>query len=114
MGKSRDRGIASHLGLEEVSQSRTVRAAKRFADVIVPPLRWIVKRLPWVHFRIGETLSGRLGKVYSLLEKKQFADAFRVSQEGLARCDAPDRRGVFKEMPEFFWWHVFDCYAHGA
>jgi len=39
-----------------------------------------VKRLSWVHSRIGESFSGRLGKVYSLLEKKQFADAFRVSQ----------------------------------
>ena len=114
MDKPGGPGMPSHLGLEEVSQTRTVRVTKRVADVIVPPLRWIVKRLPWIDARIGKTLSGRLGTIYSLLEKKDFAEAFRMSREALARCEIPARRGFFKDLRELQWWNLFECYSRSA
>src|SRR5205823_11763785 len=100
LGKPSGRGMPSHLGLERAGQTRTARAAKRFADAIVPPLRWIVKRLPWIDARIGQTFSGRLGGIYSLLEKKVFPEAFRLSREGLSLSEEPVRpgRGFAKEL----------------
>ncbi len=114
MKKPGEREMPSHLGMEQAGQTRTVRAAKRFADLISPPLRWILKRLPWIDARLGNTPGGRLGTIYSLLEKKQFAEAFRMSRDALARCETTDRRGFWKEMAELFWWQLFECYARSA
>jgi hypothetical protein len=100
--------------MEEAGQTRTVRATKRVADVVVPPLRWILKRLPRIDARIGNTLSGRLGTIYSFLEKKDFAEAFRMSREALARCETPARRGFFNELRELQWWNLFECYSRSA
>ena len=63
MDKPSGPGMPSHFGVEEAGQTWTVRVSKRAAAVIVPPLRWIVKRLPWIDARIGNTLSGRLGTI---------------------------------------------------
>jgi hypothetical protein len=63
--------------------------------------------------------------VYSLLDKKEFSEAFRLSGEGLSRCEAPQSvpklallwRSFFEDsraMRRMLWWNFFECYARSA
>jgi|SRR6184192_3032422 len=86
----------------------------------LPLLRWLLKRLPWIDARLAGTLSGRLGAVYSLLENNQFRDAFRLSREGLSRCEAPASfaellwRSSFGDLRGMLWWNFCECFARSA
>jgi len=120
VGKRSDRAPVTHLGLEETHQSGFIRTTIRVANIVVPPLRWLVKRLPWIDGRIGNTLGGRFGTVSRLLEKKQFAEAFRLSADALSRCEAGEPfvalpgSTVFKQMGEALWWPLFQALAQSA
>jgi hypothetical protein len=97
--------------IEEVSASRTVRLSNRLEKVIAPILRWVLKPFPGVRARLAETIGGRSGDLFRLMEKRQFPEAFKCALAGVMYCET--RRFSFG-MQNLYWWVFMESAARSA
>jgi hypothetical protein len=112
--------LPTYREIETVGQTRTVRMGNRFVSVFGPLIRWVF-RLPGVRSGLAGTLGGRSGTVFSLLDKKQFGEAFRLALDGVTHCETHESRlgliglrDVVVEMRKMYWWNFLQSAAQSA
>jgi hypothetical protein len=79
--------------------------------MIVPLLRLALKPFPRLRSRLGETLGGRSGDVFRLMDEKQFAEAFRLALDGVTYCET--HRSSFG-LTKMYWWNFIEIAARSA
>jgi hypothetical protein len=102
--------MVTHREIEQARLTRFVRIVNRVVKTIGPLIRWL-KRFAWLRSRVAGTLAGRSGALFSLLDKEQFAEAFRVALEGVTYCETHESPFGMQTM---YWWNFIEGAARSA
>jgi hypothetical protein len=99
--------------LDRVGEDRLVRFLHWVVGKIAPPLRGLIRRMPALRSKLRNTLGGRSGAVFSVIEEKRFAEAFQLTMEGVTTCETnPAALG----MQKLYWWifmeRAAECATH--
>jgi hypothetical protein len=98
--------------LDRVREDRVVRVLERAVRKIAPALRWLARRVPTLRSKLERnTLGGRSGAIFSLIEAKRFGEAFQLAMEGVTNCET--NRSWFG-MQKLYWWISMECAARSA
>src|SRR5437762_2769604 len=93
--------MVTNREVERIRKTRFVRWTTWIVERIAPTLRLLLKRAPSLRSRLTTTLGGRSGAIYSLIEKRRFAEAFSLSIEGVTYCESGK---TFFDLERMYWW----------
>ena len=102
----------TNLDLDRVREDRLVSVLERAVRKIAPALRWLARRMPTLRSKLDRnTLGGRSGAIFALIDEKRFGEAFQLTMEGVTNCETT--RSLFG-MQKLYWWIFMECAARSA